>query len=66
MIGFIRAFIAFVATCAAFVVPALLMVGAILGLADYASAYEMLKTWLAFVGPFAASVLGFYFSDRAR
>lgn len=34
---------------------------ALLGFTDTDTAMDMLKTWLAYIGPFAGSVIGYYF-----
>jgi hypothetical protein len=42
------------------------MILPILGLADYSQTAEFLKSWFAFVGPFAASIIGFYFHPAVK
>jgi hypothetical protein len=57
----VREFIAIIATLAAFVVPVGIMILPILGLSEFAYAFDMIKTWLAFIGPMASLIIGFYF-----
>lgn len=58
---FTRALIAIIAAVAAFVVPVVMLIAAILGLADLTQTHEVIKTWLAYIGPFAGTVIGYYF-----
>jgi len=64
----IRAFIALVATVSALIAPLLMLTSAILGFSDFSQTMELIKTWLAYVGPFAGVVIGYYFhrSERPR
>lgn len=63
-----RACIAIVAALAAFVAPLAMLAAPVLGLADFAQTAELIKTWLAYIGPFAGTVIGYYFhrSDRRQ
>lgn len=61
--SWIRGSIALLACFSAFIVPVGIMSLGVLGLADFDAIVEVLKTWLAFIGPFAGAVIGFYFRD---
>jgi hypothetical protein len=56
-----QATIALLACLAAFVVPVGLMLMPILGLSEHGQIMEVIKAWLAYIGPFAATIIAFYF-----
>jgi hypothetical protein len=61
---FIQATIALLACFSAFIVPVGILSMALLGFTDTETAMDILKTWLAYIGPFAGSVIGYYFQGR--
>jgi hypothetical protein len=62
-----RALVALIAATAAFVVPALMLGAVMFGYADLSQTLELIKTWLAYIGPFAGTVIGYYFHrDNGR
>jgi hypothetical protein len=69
---FIQATIALLACFSAFIVPVGILSMALLGFTDTDTAMDILKTWLAYIGPFAGSVIGYYFrgslhaADRSK
>ena len=58
---FVRALVAIVAAFAAFVAPLLMLAAVVLGYADLTQTLEIIKTWLAYIGPFAGTIIGYYF-----
>jgi uncharacterized membrane protein len=64
---FTRALIAVIAALSAFVAPLVMLAAVPLGFAELNQTLEIIKTWLAYIGPFAGTVLGFYFHrDNGR
>ncbi len=38
-----------------------MLFAAALGLSEFSQTMELIKTWLAYIGPFAGAVIGYYF-----
>jgi uncharacterized membrane protein len=53
--------IAIIAAASAFIAPLVMLFAAALGLSEFSQTMELIKTWLAYIGPFAGAVIGYYF-----
>jgi hypothetical protein len=40
------------------------MAAALFGFSDLATTQDLVKTWLAYIGPFASSIVAFYFGTK--
>lgn len=58
----IRGLLAMLAGVAAFIVPVGIIALPVFQLSTFQDSYEVLKAWLAFIGPISGAVIGHYFN----